>query len=35
VIEAVDFAKNNAGHLYPGNLVGKGSALTTLRVKAG
>ena len=25
VIEAVDFAKNNAGHLYPGNLVGKGS----------
>lgn len=35
VIEAVDFAKNNAGHLYPGNLVGKGSALTTLRVKPG
>ncbi|MCA9857807.1 MAG: hypothetical protein KC458_11065 [Dehalococcoidia bacterium] len=33
--EAVDFAKANAGHLFTGNLIGKGSAATTYAVKAG
>ena len=27
--EAVDFAKANAGHLFTGNLIGKGSPATT------
>jgi len=34
--EAIDFAAGNAGHWKnPGNLVGKGSAVTTYAVKAG
>jgi hypothetical protein len=35
VLEAIDFAVQNAGHYPMGSIVGKGSATTTYRVKPG